>query len=107
MTLLSLSGGSFARCPRASALAHASSVRSTKLAAPHQVIRRLWSSDNHGRFQTHGHDSVATVRGTEWLTVDRCDGTLTRVLRGIVSVRPHGSRRAVTVTAGHSYLAAR
>jgi len=70
-------------------------------------VRSLWSKDSHGQFQTYGHDSVATVRGTEWVTEDRCDGTLTRVVRGVVSVRARGARRPVTVTAGHSYLARR
>ncbi len=64
----------------------------------------LWAHDNHGRFSTRGHNSVATVRGTWWGTTERCDGTLTTVHQGLVSVRPrHG--RAVLVRAGHSYLA--
>ena len=44
------------------------------------------------------------MRGTRWLTVDRCDGTLTRVTSGAVSVRDF-RRFAVLVRAGHSYLA--
>jgi hypothetical protein len=48
-------------------------------------VRRLWG-DGHGSFRTAGHYSAATVRGTRWLTEDRCDGTLTRVVRGIVEV---------------------
>lgn len=66
--------------------------------------RSLWATDNHGSFSTRGMNSVATVRGTYWVTVDRCDGTLTIVRRGAVSV--HGARgRTVLVRAGHSYLA--
>jgi len=68
-------------------------------------VRRLWGSDSGGRFRTHGRHSQATVRGTRWLTVDRCDGTLTRVTRGAVSVRDHVRDRTVLVRAGHSYLA--
>jgi hypothetical protein len=45
------------------------------------------------------------VRGTIWLTQDRCDGTLTTVKRGTVSVRDLKRRRTVSVKAGHSYLA--
>jgi hypothetical protein len=45
------------------------------------------------------------VRGTIWLTQDRCDGTLTTVRRGTVSVRDFKRRRTVSVKAGHSYLA--
>jgi len=106
MTEIALSGGSFAACP-ARGGAHASSAKPHgKPVKPGHVVRSLWSKDNHGQFQTHGNDSVATVRGTEWVTQDRCDGTLTHVIHGIVSVRPRGSRHSITVTAGHSYLAA-
>lgn len=48
-------------------------------------VRRLWG-DGHGRFRTVGHYSAGTVRGTRWLTEDRCDGTLTKVVRGTVEV---------------------
>ena len=48
-------------------------------------VRRLWGN-GHGRFRTSGHYSAATVRGTKWLTEDRCDGTVTRVVRGTVEV---------------------
>jgi hypothetical protein len=48
---------------------------------------------------------VATVRGTSWYTEDRCDGTLTRVSQGSVSVRDLVNDRTVIVRAGHSYLA--
>jgi len=48
-------------------------------------VRRLWG-DGHGRFRTVGQYSAGTVRGTRWLTEDRCDGTLTKVVRGTVDV---------------------
>jgi hypothetical protein len=48
-------------------------------------VRRLWG-DGRGRFRTEGHYAAATVRGTWWLVEDRCDGTLTRVKRGVVEV---------------------
>jgi hypothetical protein len=67
--------------------------------------RALWGSDNHGRFRTRGSNSLATVRGTRWYMADRCDGTLTRVTRGSVSVRELRTGRTVVVTAGHSHLA--
>jgi hypothetical protein len=50
---------------------------------------------------------VATVRGTYWETVDRCNGTLTVVRKGAVSVRDIHRRRTVLVRAGHSYFAVR
>jgi len=57
----------------------------TASAARKKRVRRLWG-DGKGRFRTKGHYSAATVRGTRWLTEDRCDGTLTRVVRGSVEV---------------------
>jgi hypothetical protein len=67
--------------------------------------RRLWGRDNKGRFRTRGGNSVATVRGTSWYIEDRCDGTLTRVRTGSVSVRDLHRHRTVVVQAGQSYLA--
>ena len=69
--------------------------------------RALWGRDDHGRFRTRGSNSVATVRGTAWYVEDRCDGTLTRVSKGSVSVRELHRKRTVTVNAGKSYLARR
>jgi hypothetical protein len=67
--------------------------------------RALWGRDNGGAFRTRGGNSVATVRGTAWYTEDRCDGTLTRVSQGSVTVRDLVNHRTVVVRAGHSYLA--
>jgi hypothetical protein len=65
----------------------------------------LWGSDRHGRYRTKGRNATATVRGTVWRTVDRCDGTLVTVQSGVVRVRDHRRKRTVTVTRHHSYLA--
>jgi hypothetical protein len=48
---------------------------------------------------------VASVRGTAWYVEDRCDGTLTRVSAGSVSVYDSRRRVSVIVRAGDSYLA--
>jgi len=66
--------------------------------------RRLWAR-GHGRFRTRGRHGAATVRGTKWLTVDRCDGTLVSVRRGLVAVRDFAQRKTVLVRAGESHLA--
>lgn len=58
-----------------------------------------------GKFRTSGRYAAATVRGTAWDMIDRCDGTLTVVHRGVVSVHDLRLRKTVTVGAGHSYLA--
>jgi hypothetical protein len=87
-------------CARGRAGAAATSKRRRK-----PPRRRLWGRDEHGNFRTRGGNSVATVRGTAWYVEDRCDGTLTRVSSGRVSVYDRGRRITVIVRAGHSYLA--
>ena len=66
--------------------------------------RHLWG-DGKGSFRTSGTYSSATVRGTKWLVQDSCAGTLTRVVRGSVTVRDRVKRKTVVVRAGKSYLA--
>jgi ferric-dicitrate binding protein FerR (iron transport regulator) len=66
--------------------------------------RKLWG-DGKGSFRISGRYSAATVRGTRWLVQDTCAGTLTRVVRGVVSVRDEVRRRTVTLRAGKRYLA--
>ena len=67
-------------------------------------VRRLWG-DGKGRFRTKGRHGAATVRGTKWLTEDRCNGTLVRVKRGTVAVRDFAKKKTVVVRKGKSYLA--
>jgi hypothetical protein len=111
MTTLLLRGGDFAACRRAKASAAIASSAPTATAARrrhrHRVVRSLWARDHHGRFRTHGANSVATARGTAWLTQDRCDGTRTRVGKGAVAVRDLVRHRTVVVRAGHAYVARR
>lgn len=107
MTSLLLQGGDFSTCPsagRASAAPRASAARAKKRGKRSEV-RRLFTKDDSGKFRTHGANSVATVRGTEWLTIDRCDGTLTVVRDGRVAVRDERRDRTVVVRAGERYLA--
>jgi hypothetical protein len=66
--------------------------------------RKLWG-DGSGSFRTRGQYSAATVRGTQWLTEDRCDGTFTRVVRGVVSVQDFVRHKSVILRAGKQYLA--
>jgi hypothetical protein len=97
-TVLVLQGGNFGVC-RTRALT-AFSVDATRK----RQVRRLWGNGK-GRFTTKGRYSSATVRGTHWLVQDRCDGTLTRVLRGVVKVQDFRHHKTINVRAGHSYLA--
>jgi hypothetical protein len=75
-------------------------------AAKKKRKRRLWG-DGKGRFRTKGKRSAATVVGTKWLVEDRCNGTLTRVVRGKVKVRDFKRKKTIIVRAGHKYFAKR
>jgi hypothetical protein len=100
LDILRLVGGDFAICK--------SGLRTTAgLAAkppPKKTVRRLFAKGK-GSFQTRGQYSSATVRGTFWLTADRCDGTFTQVRQGIVAVLDFKKKKTVLVKAGQSYLA--
>jgi hypothetical protein len=65
---------------------------------------RLWGQDDHGRFRTRGRNGTATVRGTRWLTEDRCAGTYFKVADGAVDVRDRRGRKKATLGRGDSYL---
>src|SRR5439155_1029018 len=100
LDVLKLVGGNFGVCQ--------SGFRTTSVLGakkpPGKTIRRLFAKGK-GSFQTRGQYSSATVRGTSWLTADRCDGTLTQVSQGIVAVLDLRKKKTIQVTAGHSYLA--
>jgi hypothetical protein len=70
-----------------------------------RILQTLRASDHGGRFQTRGRYSAATVRGTVWDTIDRCDGTETIVRRGTVLVTDFVRRKTIVLHAGQSYLA--
>src|SRR6476620_2885231 len=97
--ILVLEGGNFGVCRGGRALSVLSADAKRK-----RQVRRLWGNGK-GRFTTKGRYSSATVRGTHWLVQDRCDGTLTRVLRGVVKVQDFRHHKTVNVRAGHVYLA--
>jgi hypothetical protein len=44
-------------------------------AAVSSTVLRLLHAHAQGRFRTRGRYAAATVRGTQWTTMDRCDGT--------------------------------
>jgi CSLREA domain-containing protein len=75
-------------------------------AAKKKKKRRLWG-DGKGRFRTKGKHSAATVVGTKWLVEDRCDGTLTKVVRGKVRVTDFRRHKTILVKAHHQYFAKR
>ena len=93
LTTLTLVGGDFS----------AACSRSLAATSP-KPVRQLWGSAK-GAFRTRGRFAAAVVRGTFWLTQDRCDGTLTQVVEGTVQVIDSARNKTVTLTAGQSYLA--
>ena len=93
---LRLAKGDFSACPKRK--------KSSAGGGAATVVRQLWGNGK-GSFRTRGRYAAATVRGTHWLTSDRCDGTLTRVTRGVVEVTDLPKHKTVTVRAGGSYLA--
>ena len=103
VTQLQLTGGNFAVCggARSSKVTAYAAARRKK-----RTVRKLWGS-GHGRFSTKGRNSAATVRGTIWTVSDRCDGTLTKVTRGVVVVENLRTKRTKVVRAGQSLLVKR
>jgi hypothetical protein len=91
-----LAGGSFVACGRAASVVQAAKSK--------KVIRQLWGAGS-GKFRTKGRYAAATIRGTTWDTIDRCDGTLVKVTQGAVTVRDLKKKRSVVVKKGQSYLA--
>jgi hypothetical protein len=105
MTDLVVKGGRPAGCPSGAAA-------TARAAMAHGIARAkggssggLWARDHSGRFRSRGRNSVATVRGTRWVTRETCAGTLTRVMDGAVDVFDLRKHRTVRVRAGHTYLA--
>lgn len=100
ITELRLSGGNAKACSGAGGPYRAAAA-ADKSKKP---IRTLWGKAK-GRFRTKGRFASATVRGTLWLTQDRCDGTLVRVREGKVEVLDFRLKKKVLVKAGGTYLA--
>lgn len=96
-TQLVLAGGNFSICKARRIAAKPAPKKKT-------VVRTLWGN-GQGQFVTGGRVASATVRGTVWLTQDRCDGTRVFVKSGIVAVFDRRLRKTVILTAGKSYLA--
>jgi hypothetical protein len=67
--------------------------------------RRAWGSGK-GDYETSGSYGSATVRGTTWLVVDRCDAsTLFKVTEGTVWVQDFIEDREIVLAAGEQYVA--
>jgi uncharacterized repeat protein (TIGR01451 family) len=100
LTSATLFGGDFTVCGTASSR-HAAGMHAPP---KKKVVRQLWGKA-HGKFQTRSRYSSATVRGTVWLTQDRCDGSLVTVAKDSVDVFDFTLKKTITLIAGQSYLA--
>ncbi|MBV9049299.1 MAG: hypothetical protein JOY58_13575 [Solirubrobacterales bacterium] len=108
LVTLTLLEGAFRGAPTyASCGAHGASdgLRPVAYAAVSKRVLQTLRSRVSGRFRTRGRYSAGTVRGTVWNTSDRCDGTLTVVVRGTVDVDDFARHKTIAVHAGHRYLA--
>jgi hypothetical protein len=74
---------------------------------PFAVLQTVRARDQHGRFLTLTRDSSATASaaGTAWDTIVRCDGTVTVVHQGTVTLSDFQLHLTVTVRAGQHFLA--
>jgi hypothetical protein len=104
LTTLTLVDNAFKGAP-SFATCTAKKGKAVTAALSSKVLQLLHAKDNHGKFRSRGRYAAATTRGTVWSMADRCDGTLTTVGSGSVTVNDLVRHVIVTVRAGHSYLA--
>ena len=71
---------------------------------PAKGIVRTMSMVVKGNYRALGGASTATARDATFNTTDRCDGTLTEVGKGRVSLKVVGKREPVVVRGGSAYL---
>jgi DNA-binding beta-propeller fold protein YncE len=88
---------SICNAPKAAPDGHATNISS-------KVIQLLHASA-HGKFATSGRYSAATVRGTIWEMIARCDGTLVHAIKDEVVVTDFVRHKTIVLHAGQSYLA--
>ncbi len=93
---------SYASCPKPKK----TKKNKKKKIAPvsHRVLQTLHAADR-GTFQTRGRYSTGIGTYAAWDTIDRCDGTLTTVYRGNVSVTDLTTGKTILVHTGRHYLA--
>ena len=73
--------------------------------APSKGAVRTLSATAKGLFRVTGGASHAEGRNAVWRTTDHCDGTVTRVTRGLVTVYDKARKRTVLLRAGQRYIA--
>jgi hypothetical protein len=105
LTTIALAEGGFKGAPSYSSCKQTKGKKASAAAVSKKVLQLLHSTDHHGSFRTKGKYSAATVRGTVWTMADRCDGTLTHVVKDSLVVNDFVLHISVVLHAGNSYLA--
>jgi len=100
LTELRLEGFKSNRCRRNSR----GGARQSKRGKGGKGPRGLWGNGK-GNYRSRGRHGSATVRGTIWLTEERCNGTFFKVRRGTVTVRDFTRRKTRRIGPGGHYLA--
>jgi hypothetical protein len=86
-------------------LVSASGAEATCARASAKGVVRSLSMVAKGDFRALGGAATATARSATFATTDRCDGTLTEVGAGKVTIAVKGRKAPVTVKAGGAYFA--
>ena len=105
LSTLALVEGTFKGAPTyRTCNAHPAGDQTAHAALSSRILQTLRARAS-GRYRTRGRYSAGTVRGTQWTTSDRCNGTLIAVQVHSVLVADFVQQGLVLVPAGHSYLA--
>jgi hypothetical protein len=104
LTTLTILEGAFRGAPSFAACTARITRASAHAALSSRILQTLRARAS-GRFRTRGRYAAATVRGTQWTTTDRCDGTLIAVQQHAVQVQDLVKHITKLITQGHSYLA--
>lgn len=71
---------------------------------PSKGVVRTMSAVMKGHFRVLGESTTATARNATFNTIERCDGTVTEVGKGRVTLAVKGRRKPIVVRAGRAYL---
>jgi len=104
LTTLTLVNDAFQGAPSYSRCKSHKTLDASAAAGSKRTLQLLHASA-HGKFETRGRYSAATVLGTIWSIADRCDGTLTRDITDSVRVNDFVHHRTIVLHPGQSYLA--
>ncbi|MGP0038731.1 MAG: hypothetical protein ACLP4R_29835 [Solirubrobacteraceae bacterium] len=105
LTNFNLVESAFQGAPSYSLCKAKKSADEATVAALSSKTLQLLKVSGHGKFKTTGRYSSATVRGTIYTVADKCDGTLTHVIRDTVLVDDFVRHKTILLHAGQSYLA--